>query len=298
MITILGPTATGKTQLAAHLAAQINGAVISADSRQIYTGMDIGTGKDLSDYTVNEKHIPYYLIDIRNPGYAYNIFEYQQDFEQAYKSIISQKNTPILCGGSGLYIESVLDAYPMLTVPVDPQFRKEASTQSDEELITLLASYTHLHNHTDTEDRERLLRALEIQKYQHLHADEIVSKKINSLIFGISFDRDIICERIHHRLIVRLNSGMIEEVAKLLEQGITPESLLYYGLEYRYVTLFLQKSLTYNQMVEKLNIAIRQFAKRQMTWFRRMEKKGFKINWIDGNLSLEDKLDYILNHIG
>ncbi|MCD6090361.1 MAG: tRNA (adenosine(37)-N6)-dimethylallyltransferase MiaA [Bacteroidales bacterium] len=299
MITILGPTATGKTNLAAHLAHLINGEIISADSRQVYRGMDIGTGKDLADYSIEGKIIPYHLVDIVEPGYEYNVFEFQKDFLNAYSAIDERGSIPILCGGTGLYIESVLKGYKLINVPKNELLREELELKSEAELIEILETLKNLHNTTDTSERERLIRAIEIQKYYDNNpAIDTFFPKIETKIFGIDYDRRVVRMRITERLEERLQNGMIEEVQGLLNSGVKPEQLTFYGLEYKWVTDYLEGNLAYNEMFRRLNTAIHQFSKRQMTWFRRMEKQGFVINWIDGNLSLNEKVAYILKNLG
>ena len=299
MITILGPTATGKTSLAANVASLIDGEIISADSRQVYRGMDIGTGKDKEDYLVNGIPIPYHLIDIIDPGYEYNVFEFQKDFIHVLNKIISQKKVPVLCGGSGLYIDAVLRRYKLTDVSTNDELRKKLEKHSDEELIALLKQYGQLHNITDTTDRERTIRAIEIAEQQNKPDNPLDGfPDLHSINFGLRFERSVIRERITQRLKVRLEKGMVEEVKALLDKGLLPDQLMFYGLEYKYVTLYITGELTYNKMFNKLNTAIHQFAKRQMTWFRRMEKKDVAIEWIDGELSLEDKAALILKRIG
>lgn len=298
MITILGPTATGKTSLAANLANLINGEIISADSRQVYRGMDIGTGKDLEDYTVDGKKIPYHLVDIVDPGYEFNVFEFQKNFLEAYSSINKRERIPILCGGTGLYIESVLKGYKLIDVPKDDLLREELELKDEVELKEILESFKNLHNTTDTSERERLVRAIEIQKYYDENPDlDTHFPEINTKIFGIDYDRRVVRMRITERLEERLQNGMIEEVEGLLNSGVKPEQLTFYGLEYKWVTDHLEGKLAYNEMFRRLNTAIHQFSKRQMTWFRRMEKQGFEINWIDGNLSLNEKIGFILQNL-
>ena len=295
MITILGSTATGKTSFATYLASQLNGEIISADSRQVYKGMDIGTGKDLEDYTINDQQIPYHLIDIVDPGYEYNVFEFQKDFLEAYKSIDKKGKLPILCGGTGMYIESVLKGYRLIDVPKDIDLREELELVSDEELETILQQYKEVHNTTDTSERDRLIRAIEIQKYYEQNPDIDTSfPKITSLILGIDFDRRVVRSRITDRLEQRLKEGMVEEIETLLNNGTTPEELKFYGLEYRFVTQYIEGEIAYNEMFRRLNTAIHQFAKRQMTWYRRMEKQGFEIHWLDGNCSNENRLMKIM----
>jgi len=291
MITVLGPTATGKTSFAVYMAAQLNGEIISADSRQVYKGMDIGTGKDLEEYQYDNQSIPYHLIDIVEPGYEYNVFEFQRDFLQAYEQIEENGSFPILCGGTGMYIESVLKGYKLINVPENEDLREELKLKSDEELEEILAEFKALHNTTDTTDRDRLLRAIEIQTYYDAHPDLDTSfPQIDTVIVGIDFDRRVIRTRISERLDHRLKNGMIEEVKGLLENGVSPEKLKFYGLEYRFITQYLEEEIGYKEMFRRLETAIHQFAKRQMTWFRRMEKQGFEIHWLDGNLSHEEKM--------
>ncbi len=298
LITILGPTATGKTKLAAHLAYKINSAVISADSRQVYKNMDIGTGKDLSEYFVNNIEIPHYLIDICNAGEKYNVFQFQQDFYKVYNELKEENIIPILCGGSGLYIESILKSYKMLPVPINESLRKELKNKTLEELTILLSKYKTLHNKTDVDTKNRAIRAIEIADYQATHNIETKEYPlINSLNIGIFYEREILKKRITERLKYRLNNGMIEEVEKLIKAGIKKDELIYYGLEYKFITLYIFGEMSYAEMFEKLNIGIHQFSKRQMTWFRKMEKNGIKINWIDGNMSLEDKINNILSFL-
>jgi tRNA dimethylallyltransferase len=291
MITILGPTATGKTGFATFVASQINGEIISADSRQVYRGMDIGTGKDLSEYKANGVDIPYHLIDIVDPGYEYNVFEFQKDFLKAYQIIDGRGKFPILCGGTGMYIESVLKGYRLIDVPNNDDLRESLELKSDLELEDILSGFKTLHNTTDISDRDRLIRAIEIQTYYDAHPDLDVSfPKIDTLIIGIDFDRRVVRSRITERLEQRLEEGMVEEVKGLLEQGVTSDQLKFYGLEYRFITQYIHDEISYNEMFRRLNTAIHQFAKRQMTWFRRMEKQGFEIHWLDGNLSHEEKM--------
>lgn len=306
MITILGPTATGKTALAARLAYELNGEVISADSRQVYRGMTIGTGKDYDDYIVNGTQVPYHLIDIADPGSEYNIFEYQQDFLQVYHDILDRNKLPVLCGGSGMYLEAVLKGYRLAKARNDDGFLATLRDKPDDELVDILRSYKTLHNITDLEDRPRLLKAIRVARATRqdgsadAHGDceqDAGSKSsfpaIPSTVFGISYPRGLVKARISSRLAYRLEHGMIEEVSRLLDGGITPDRLMKYGLEYKFVTLFLTGQLSRGDLFVKLDIAIRQFAKRQMTWFRRMERQGIKINWIDGRMLLEKKVDKI-----
>ncbi len=291
LITILGPTATGKTSLAAQLASLIGAEIISADSRQVYRGMDLGTGKDLGDFVVDGKPVPYHLIDIVDPGYEYNIFEFQQDFSNALKTISKRGSLPLLCGGSGLYLDAVLRTYKMDKVPENKSLRNELENLRDDALIRKLKSFGSLHNTSDTSSRDRLIRAIEIKEFEKDRSgQERELPKIKSINFGIRFERDIIRERITQRLNNRLEKGMLNEVNSLLDGGLKPEQLTFYGLEYKYLTLYVIGEITFDEMFSQLNTAIHQFAKRQMTWFRRMEKKGVKIHWIDGNNSMEEKL--------
>lgn len=291
LITIVGPTASGKTSFACKLADDLNTEIISGDSRQVYRGMDIGTGKDLSDYIVDGKPIPYHLIDIRDAGYKYNIFEYQHDFYQAYTSIKERNKIPVLCGGSGLYIESVLKGYNLINVPENKDLRQQLEGKSLTELTDILASYKSLHNNTDVDTAQRAIRAIEIEEYKKINnADCNEYPPLNSQIVGVDINRELRRQRISMRLKSRLEEGMIEEVQSLLDAGIAPDDILYYGLEYKFVTQYLLKEISYNQMYSELEIAIHQFAKRQMTWFRGMEKRGLHIHWIDATLSDEDKV--------
>ncbi len=294
MIVILGPTATGKTALAVQLAYHVDGEVISADSRQVYRGMNLGTGKDIKDYDVREKRIPYHLIDIVDPGYEYNVYEFQRDFLKVYNDIRARDKMAILCGGSGMYLEAVLKGYHLVKVPVNQQLRKEMEQREDEYLIRELESFSPLHNITDIKNRKRLIRALEIQYYYREHPDLLTSfPEINHIIFGIRFDRQVIRQRITQRLKMRLSNGMIDEVRRLLDKGISPDKLKFYGLEYKYLTQYIIGEINYNDMFQRLDSAIHQFAKRQMTWFRGMERGGFRIHWIDGHLKTAGKVGQI-----
>lgn len=296
LITILGPTASGKTNLACHLAAESEAEIISGDSRQVYRSMDIGTGKDLSDYTIGSKKIPYHLIDIREAGEKYNIFEYQHDFHRVYTEIKARGILPILCGGSGLYIESVLRGYSLVNVPENKNLRERLAGKSLNELETILASYKMLHNKTDVDTAQRAIRAIEIEEYRNNHPlEENEFPPLNSLIVGVNIDRELRRQKISKRLKDRLEEGMIDEIQSILNKGIKPEDLIYYGLEYKFVTLYLLKKLTYDEMFSQLEIAIHQFAKRQMTWFRGMEKRGLHIHWIDSNLPMETRINQILS---
>ncbi|MDR1054611.1 MAG: tRNA (adenosine(37)-N6)-dimethylallyltransferase MiaA [Prevotellaceae bacterium] len=295
MITILGPTAGGKTSVAANLAYRINGEVISADSRQVYRGMDIGTGKDICDYTVNETCVPYHLIDIVDAGYKYSVFEFQRDFLKSYHDIRERGCIPVLCGGTGLYIEAVVNGYNLLSVPPNEDLRKNLEQKNDDELVDLLTSLKKLHNKTDIDSRKRIIRAIEIELYLKDHVLNTEDyPQIYNIYFGIKYDRETRRQRITQRLHERLKNGLIEEVEGLLQNGITPDDLFFYGLEYKYLTLYITGQINYSKMVEYLNIAIHQFAKRQMTWFRGMERKGATIHWIDGHLAMEEKIEMIL----
>ncbi|RGX79699.1 tRNA (adenosine(37)-N6)-dimethylallyltransferase MiaA [Bacteroides stercorirosoris] len=284
MIAILGPTASGKTPFAAALADALDTEIISADSRQIYRGMDLGTGKDLIDYTVNDRQIPYHLIDIADPGYKYNVFEYQRDFLTAYETIKQKGKLPVLCGGTGMYLEAVLKGYRLLPVPENAELRTRLADKSLEELTEMLKQYKSLHNTTDVDTAKRAIRAIEIEEYYaHTPVDERAFPKLNSLIIGVDIDRELRREKISRRLRQRLDEGMVDEVRRLIEQGIQPDDLIYYGLEYKYLTLYVIGKLTYEEMYKELEIAIHQFAKRQMTWFRGMERRGFTITgWMPG----------------
>jgi len=297
MITILGPTASGKTTLAAHLAARLGDAeIISADSRQVYRGMDIGTGKDLADYTIDGRVIPFHLIDICDAGEKYNLFRYQQDFHAAYDDILSRHRQPILCGGTGLYIESVLKGYKMEVVPENPTLREQLKDCSLQELKEILEGYKTLHNVTDLDTPKRAIRAIEIQAFYREHGTlERDFPAIDSFIVGVSIDRELRRRRISERLRRRLEQeDMVGEVRRLLE-CVPAEDLIYYGLEYKYLTLYCIGQLSYDEMVKQLEIAIHQFAKRQMTWFRGMERRGFTIHWIDGTLPLAEQVESIVH---
>ena len=294
LVAVIGPTASGKTSLAAALAHEWDAEIISGDSRQVYRGMDIGTGKELGDYVVGGKPIPYHLIDIVEPGYKYNVFEYQRDFLKAYEDIRRRGRLPILCGGTGLYVEAVLKGYRLLPVPENPSLRMSLADKSLEELTALLSTYKTLHNTTDVDTVKRAIRAIEIEEYyRHVPVTECSFPQLNSLIIGVSVERELRRRKITERLHRRLEEGMVDEVRGLLAEGVTPDSLIYYGLEYKYLTQYVIGELSYDEMVRGLEIAIHQFAKRQMTWFRGMERHGFDIHWIDANLPMEDKLKQI-----
>lgn len=295
LITIVGPTASGKTALAAALAARLDTEIISADSRQLYRGMDIGTGKDLADYVVDGKSIPYHLIDICDPGYKYNVFEYQHDFFRVFTALRERGLLPILCGGTGLYIEAVLKGYKLLDVPPNPALRERLGGKSLSELETILASYKVLHNKTDVDSVQRAIRAIEIEEFYRTQAPDVREyAPLNSLIVGVDINRELRREKISRRLRARLDEGMVDEVRRILSNGVAPEDLIYYGLEYKFLTLYIIGKLTYEEMVSQLEIAIHQFAKRQMTWFRGMERRGCTIHWLDATLPMADKVEQIL----
>ena len=320
MITILGPTACGKTTFAAHLAAKLDAEIISADSRQVYRGMDLGTGKDLEDYCIDGKQIPYHLIDIAEPGEKYNVFQFQRDFLNAYRDIIQRKKMPILCGGTGLYLESVIRNYRMSEVPQNPELRKQLEEKSLPELTEILSRYKKLHNTTDVDTAKRAIRAIEIEEFYRTHPDDgtipckdekgdnqlgtelapsarqtLSEIQQHNLVIGLSIDRGLRRERISARLKQRLDNGMLDEIRHLLSLGVKPEDLIYYGLEYKYLTLHVIGQLSYEEMFRQLEIAIHQFAKRQMTWFRGMERRGILIHWIDSQLLMEEKINYVIS---
>ena len=295
LLTITGPTACGKTSLAAELAYQLGGEIISADSRQVFRGMDIGTGKDLADYHIHDTDIPYHLIDIHDAGYEYNVYQFQNDFIRAFNDIVGRGRQPILCGGTGMYVEAVVKGYQLADAPIDPEFRQRMEAYSDEELTARLACLIKLHNHTDTETRDRLLRALEIQEYRLQHPDAYPHMPdMEHLIIGVSYPREKVVERIGIRLRQRLEEGMVEEVQRLLDSGVPAERLLRYGLEYKHVTRYLRRECSYEEMYENLYTDIRRFSKRQMTWFRRMERQGIPIHWIDGTQPMEAKVSEVM----
>jgi tRNA dimethylallyltransferase len=298
LIVVTGPTATGKTRLAALLADKMDAEVISADSRQVYKGMDIGTGKDLADYVVNGKMIPVHLVDLVDPGYEFNVFEFQENFIKAFEHIRKREKQAIMCGGTGLYLEAALGKYRLLKVPVNNKLRKQLNEFTQDELVERLSSLKTLHNTTDITDRNRMVRAIEIEEFNREHQDDIKDfPDFSHIIFGVSFPRKLIRERITARLKHRLENGMLKEVEQLLKSGSKPKQLTFYGLEYRYVTQYVTGEITYDEMFSQLNTAIHQFAKRQMTWFRRMEKNGFKIHWINGEWEDERKIEFIFNTI-
>jgi len=296
LVTILGPTAGGKTSLAVNLALVLSGEIISADSRQVYKGMDIGTGKDIEEYTLNGKQVPFHLIDIVEAGSKYNVYEYQKDFISVFNDIQLRNKFPILCGGSGMYIEAVLKGYQLINVPVNLLLRDELNSKSENELIDILKSYKKLHNVSDIDTRKRMIRAIEIEKYYAENTvKEIDFPKINPLLIGIKSDRNIQRQRITKRLKQRLNEGMIDEVKKLLNSGISPDDLIYYGLEYKFLTQYILGELSYDEMFKNLETAIHQFAKRQMTWFRKMERSGFEIHWLDAQSTMDNNVKEVLS---
>jgi tRNA dimethylallyltransferase len=295
LLVVIGPTASGKTALAAAIALRVGGEIISADSRQVYRGMNLGTGKDYDDYHVNGTNIPCYLIDIADPGYKYNVFEYQRDFNKVYSDLKKRKIFPVVCGGSGMYADSIITGYKMFEVPPDSGLRIELEKKSMEELKEILSTFKNLHNTTDTDTRKRVIRAIEIEhsgRNKGNHCSEF--PKVRALVTGITFDRDTRRKRISERLKQRLDSGMVDEVKNLIDMGINTETLIYYGLEYKFITLYLTGKISCQEMVRDLEIAIHQFAKRQMTWFRGMERRGIKINWIDGQLPMEEKVEKVM----
>ena len=301
MITILGPTASGKTSLAVALAARIDAEIISADSRQVYRGMTIGTGKDLDDYRQGDRVIPYHLIDICEPGTKYNLFQYQQDFHLIYNNIVARGVRPILCGGTGLYIESVLKGYALSPVPQNQALRDELADKSLAELTEMLEDLKHrnhsvMHNRTDVDTAQRAIRAIEIETYNLEHpTDNRTLPPIDSVIIGVDINREERRRKITQRLKQRLEEGMVDEIRQLLDRGIAPENLIYYGLEYKFVTEYVIGKTSYEEMFRQLEIAIHQFAKRQMTWFRGMERRGFTIHWIDALDPMDSKVAQIMD---
>lgn len=294
LLALVGHTAGGKTTLAAYLAQRLNGEVISADSRQVYRGMDIGTGKDLADYQIGEVSVKYHLINVTDAGEKYSLFDFKRDFHQAYNDIRQRGRVPILCGGTGLYTEAILKGYSLAEAPVDAEFRKSLEDRSDLELVELLESLAPLHNQSDTTNRDRLIRAIEVAGSNRENPGEVY-QPINSMVFCLTYEAEIRRQRITERLTERLKNGMIEEVQNLLRK-VKAEDLIYYGLEYKYLTQYCIGEISYDQMFNSLNTAIHQFAKRQMTWFRRMEKQGLKIHWIDGRMPVEKKVNEIRTH--
>lgn len=291
LVTVLGPTACGKTTFAVALADHLHTAVISADSRQVYRSMDLGTGKDLGEYILEGRAVPHHLIDIVDAGYKYNVFEFQRDFLDVYTALRTEGQLPVMCGGTGMYIESVLRGYRLIEVPENNELRDSLADKSLEELTAILKSYKRLHNTTDVDTCKRAIRAIEIEEYYRTNEVSIRDfPKINSLTIGLDISRELRRERISRRLRERLDLGMVDEVRGILASGVKPDDLIYYGLEYKYLTLYVIGALNYDDMVNQLEIAIHQFAKRQMTYFRGMERRGVNINWIDASLSAEEKL--------
>lgn len=301
MITILGPTASGKTSVAAALALRTGGEIISADSRQVYRRMDIGTGKDLADYTIGDVHIPYHLIDIADPGTKYNLFQYQQDFHTAYNDIRSRGKLPILCGGTGLYIEAVLGGYSLSPVPQNQKLRESLEGKSLDQLTQMLVQLkqkngSKMHNRTDVDTAQRAIRAIEIETYNLEHpTPERQMPPVDSLVIGINIDRELRREKITRRLKACLEEGMCDEIRSLIDGGVNPDDLIYYGLEYKFVTEYVVGKTSYEEMFRQLEIAIHQFAKRQMTWFRGMERRGYTIHWIDAAQSMDEKVESIMS---
>lgn len=301
MITILGPTASGKTSVAAALALRTGGEIISADSRQVYRRMDIGTGKDLADYTIGDVHIPYHLIDIAEPGTKYNLFQYQQDFHTAYNDIRSRGKLPILCGGTGLYIEAVLGGYSLSPVPQNQKLRESLEGKSLDQLTQMLVQLkqkngSNMHNRTDVDTAQRAIRAIEIETYNLEHpTPERQMPQVDSLVIGINIDRELRREKITRRFKARLEEGMCDEIRSLIDGGVNPDDLIYYGLEYKFVTEYVVGKTSYEEMFRQLEIAIHQFAKRQMTWFRGMERRGYTIHWIDAAQSMDEKVEAIMS---
>jgi len=296
LLVILGPTASGKTNFATQLSHQIDGEIISADSRQIYRGMDLGTGKDLEDYTIDGTRIPYHLIDIVDAGYKYNVFEYQADFFKAFEKVKNNDHFPVMCGGTGMYIESVLKKYKLINVPVNDNLRDSLQGKDLKELSFILSQFKSLHNQTDTDTIKRAIRAIEIETYYQDNPEIVVElPEVNPLIIGVNIDREERRKKITDRLKKRIDEGMITEVKQLLDSGVAPEDLIYYGLEYKYLTMHVTGELTYQQMFDKLNVAIHQFAKRQMTWFRGMERRGATIHWMDAFEPINSRIEKVLH---
>lgn len=295
LLSVIGPTASGKTNFAVQLALALDGEIISADSRQVYRGMDIGTGKDLDEYVVDGRRVPCHLIDIADAGDKYNVFEYQSDFLKVWNSCCQRQVVPVLCGGSGLYVEAVLKGYKLLAVPVNEALRESLSGLTLQELAVKLASYKKLHNTTEIDTAKRAIRAIEIEEYYRTHPyEEKDFPMIHSLIVGVDVSREVRRERITKRLHERLEHGMVDEVRRILDSGVTPEDLIYYGLEYKFLTLYIIGQLTYDEMVAQLNVAIHQFAKRQMTWFRKMERDGFDIRWLDAGMPMDERVGQVM----
>ncbi|MBR7135064.1 MAG: tRNA (adenosine(37)-N6)-dimethylallyltransferase MiaA [Bacteroidaceae bacterium] len=294
MLAVVGPTACGKTSLAVELALALHGEVLSADSRQVYRGMDIGTGKDLNEYMRDGVAVPVHMVDIVDAGEKYNLFEFQRDFLHAYEKIRSKGSLPIMCGGSGMYVESVLRGYRLIPVPENTALRNELANKTLDELTAILATYKKLHNNTDTDTVKRAIRAIEIEEYyKKIPVGEREFPKIRTLTVGLDVSREVRRERISRRLHARMEQGLVEEVERLLASGLTAEQLIYYGLEYKFVTLYIKGELTRKQMIDELEIAIHQFAKRQMTWFRGMERRGIDVKWVDTTLPMSSQVEII-----
>ena len=294
LLTILGPTACGKTAFATRLAYDLGGEILSADSRQVYRGMDIGTGKDLADYIVNGKQIPYHLIDIADAGEKYNVYEFQHDFLNAYNDIVARGATPIMCGGTGLYLESVIRGYRLSPVPQNPELRERLAGKTLEELTEILRGYKQLHNTTDVDSAQRAIRAIEIEDYyQHTPLDNREFPEIDSLVIGLDINRELRREKISKRLRSRLEEGMVDEIRRIIDSGVSPDDLIYYGLEYKFVTMYVIGQLSYDEMVSQLEIAIHQFAKRQMTWFRGMERRGVNIHWLSCDIPVDERVEIV-----
>jgi tRNA dimethylallyltransferase len=299
LLVVTGPTASGKTALAAAVALKLDGEVISADSRQVYRGMDIGTGKDYNDYIIGGSKVPVHLIDIADPGYKYNVFEFQRDFLKVYDDLKLRNKFPVVCGGSGMYVDSIISGYKLLEVPPDSELRTDLEKKTMDELIEILKSYKELHNVTDIDTKKRAIRAIEIERYYSNDTRPAGDFPVmRSLITGVKFDRESRRRRITQRLKERLENGMVEEVQQLLDKGITSDTLIYYGLEYKYITLFLTGKINYEEMFISLEVAIHQFAKRQMTWFRGMERRGIQIHWLDGEMPVDEKVEKIIEWLG
>ena len=295
LLVVTGPTASGKTSLAAVIAKKVGGEIISADSRQVYRGMNIGTGKDYDDYLIDGIRLPCHLIDIADPGYKYNVFEYQRDFIKVYSDLKERNVFPVVCGGSGMYADSIITGYKMIEVAPDSGLRIKLEKKTMEELKSILQTYKNLHNKSDLDTKKRIIRAIEIahfEKNKGKKKGEI--PKVRSLVVGVLFERELRRKRISDRLKKRLDNGMVDEVKQLIDSGINTDTLIYYGLEYKYITLYLTGKITFDEMARDLETAIHQFAKRQMTWFRGMEKRGIKIHWLDGEMPMEEKVESIM----
>jgi tRNA dimethylallyltransferase len=299
LLVVTGPTASGKTSLAVAVAKKVGGEIISADSRQVYRGMNIGTGKDYDDYLIDGIRLPCHLIDIADPGYKYNVFEYQRDFIKVYSDLKERKIFPVVCGGSGMYADSIITGYKMIEVAPDSGLRIELEKKTMEELKSILQTYKNLHNKSDLDTKKRIIRAIEIVHFEKNKGKKKVEiPQVKSLVIGVMFERELRRARISERLKRRLDDGMVDEVKRLIDKGVNTDTLIYYGLEYKYITLYLTDKITFNEMVRDLEIAIHQFAKRQMTWFRGMEKRGIKIHWLDGEMPMEEKVENVIELLG